>query len=84
MAASTPELDTLQAIIGEELLQQVMKELGGCFIYIPKERKLRDKDICESFYRGESANSIALRHNLTYFHVIRIVDRHRKLLTNKS
>ncbi len=84
MAVSTPELDILQEIVGEELLQQIMKELGGCLVYIPKERKLRDKDICESFYGGESVNSIALRHNITYFHVTRIVAQNRKLLTNKT
>ncbi|CAM3695149.1 TPA: hypothetical protein P0E06_003462 [Vibrio fluvialis clinical-1] len=63
-----------------ELLLKVSSELGGTYVYIPQEqrmkRRLRDIAICHDFKSGTSPSQLALKHQLSIQKVYRVLNAH--------
>jgi Mor family transcriptional regulator len=53
MAASNTEFEIICEIVGSELVRQIQDRIGGCKVYIPKDRKARRNiEIIEDYAYG--------------------------------
>jgi Mor family transcriptional regulator len=51
--AASPEFEIICEIVGSELARQIQDRVGGCKIYIPKDRKARRNiEIIEDYAYG--------------------------------
>lgn len=61
-----------------ELLMRVSGELGGTYVYLPQEqkmkRRLRDINIKKSFESGVTANQLAKDHHLSIQKIYRVLN----------
>ncbi len=62
-----------------ELLMKVSGELGGTYVYLPQEqkikRKLRDITIKRDFESGVEANQLAKEHHLSIQKIYRVLSK---------
>lgn len=87
MAASTPEFDIICEIVGLELSRQIQDRVGGCQIYIPKDRKKRrDAEIVAdyAFGGGLSVNQLVIKYDLSETQVRVIIRSASKIPKNSS
>jgi Mor family transcriptional regulator len=74
--------EILSSIVDDEALRRIVEELGGCKVYIPKQSlKVRNQQLIDDFYKGDDANVLAIRYDLSCSRIEGIVadDRKRKI-----
>ncbi len=77
MAACSPEFEILKSIVGDELCRQIQDRIGGCKIYIPKDREARNRSIVAdyNFGRGLSMNELTTKYDISFESIRKIVNQ---------
>ena len=70
-------LNKLSEITGIETYNKIVSELAGNRIYFPigdTGRRKRNQDIKKAFYGGQSVESLACEHEMSYSQIRRIIN----------
>ena len=66
------EVEILKDIIGDNLFEEVMKKLGGGYLYIPHTRLDKYKSIYKDFEANIPLKVIARKHGFSYPWIVKI------------